>query len=65
MGGLGLGEDGNMSYHVGVWMKRESTEIDDWQWGMGFQCKIDTWCKRNSQESTRMTSAKTPNNSNM
>lgn len=65
MGGLGLYGDGNMKDHVGVWMEGKSTEIDDWHWGMGIQGEIETCYKRNSRESTRMTRAKTPSNSNM
>ena len=40
----------------------ESTKRDDWK-GKAFQGQVETRCKGNSLESTKMIPAKTPSNS--
>ena len=42
------------------WMEEDSTARNDWK-GVTFGGQIETWYKGNSQESVRMTPAKTPN----
>lgn len=58
---LGSGKDGNTRVKFGGRWKgrllKEMTENRD-----SFPGQVETWCKSNSQVSTRMTTTKTPNN---